>query len=891
MNSLPYIPDYYQLHTRHITNQGAIVLAPHARFTILTSRMIRMEYSPVDEFEDRASQVFWFREQPIPEYKAKRTSQGLDIYTEHLHLRYKSVLGFIQNGLSIKLLQSNITWHYGDIDPDNLLGTGRTLDEANGAIELDAGLVSRSGWSVIDDTQGLVFNESGWLELRNKPSGTQDLYFLGYGHDYQNCLKDYCEISGSAALIPRWALGNWWSRYWEFSQQELSDLMLEFRQRQVPLSVCIIDMDWHVTKTNNQSSGWTGYTWNNKLFPDPRGFLAFLHSLDLHTALNLHPAEGIHPHEAMYSQMATSLGVDPASEEPIKYNPVDPIFVNAHFKYLHHPQEEAGVDFWWMDWQQGNPTNLPGLNLLWWINHLHFMDLSRTGSKRSFIFSRWGGLGSHRYPIGFSGDTIVSWASLAFQPYMTATAANVGYGWWSHDIGGHMRGIEDAELFTRWVQFGVFSPIMRLHSTKNPYHERRPWGYDAETFQITRYAMQLRHSLIPYLYSMAWKNHDDGTVLVHPMYYLRPEDDRAYLCPNQYTFGSELVVAPFISPVDKDTCLSRQVIWLPEGAWYGFFENHYYSGDSWHALYGAINEIPVFAREGAIVPLAEMSGWAGIDNPDKLVVHIFPGRSNQFNLYEDDGESSSYLDGLYSIAHMKLDWTDKEVKFSVCPANSDRSYFPKQREVQLIFHTICCPDQIMLKINDRESSASTAYDAQKGNFSITGILLTPNDSFKVVLMSNLDFNFRIPYQKPCLQKMLRAFRVNSNVKYAMSCNLDPLLENPDKLAAYVVSLSSSQQRALFEVLTGAGCEHITNILDELVVFWNNSELEKVTYSRSGEPQYLFEKSVVPKFMGYRVGKIPLKTKIAWNLSYFGLLNVKLVQKLPAGEKFMYPGPD
>src|SRR5690606_29482521 len=124
---------------------------------------------------------------------------------------------------------------------------------------------------------------------------------------------------------------------------------------------------------------------------------------------------------------------------------------------------------------------------------------------RTFIFSRWGGLGNHRYPIGFSGDTHVTWRSLAYQPYFTATAANVGYGWWSHDIGGHTFGIEEPELYLRWVQYGVFSPIFRLHSTKNHFHERLPWKYDAEIGRLASDMLRLRHQLIPYLYSMSWK--------------------------------------------------------------------------------------------------------------------------------------------------------------------------------------------------------------------------------------------------------------------------------------------------------------------------------------------------------------------------------------------------
>jgi alpha-glucosidase (family GH31 glycosyl hydrolase) len=128
----------------------------------------------------------------------------------------------------------------------------------------------------------------------------------------------------------------------------------------------------------------------------------------------------------------------------------------------------------------------------------------------------------------------VSWESLAFQPYFTATASNVAYGWWSHDIGGHMQGSEDGELYARWVQFGVFSPILRLHSTNNPYQDRRPWAQDAQFFPVIRDALQLRHQLIPYVYTMAWRNHVEGLPLITPMYYEHPEAEAAYRCPQQY---------------------------------------------------------------------------------------------------------------------------------------------------------------------------------------------------------------------------------------------------------------------------------------------------------------------------------------------------------------------
>ena len=194
------------------------------------------------------------------------------------------------------------------------------------------------------------------------------------------------------------------------------------------------------------------------------------------TSLNLHPASGIQPWEDHYPQMAKAMGIDPATQKYVPFDITDKKFAINYMNLIHHPLEKQGIDFWWLDWQQEHTTKMAGVTPTWWLNYVHFTDQQREG-KRPLLFHRWGGLGNHRYQIGFSGDTVSVWDSLAFQPWFTATAANVGYAYWSHDIGGHMPGAVEPELYTRWVQFGAFSPILRTHTTKNPETERRIWAY------------------------------------------------------------------------------------------------------------------------------------------------------------------------------------------------------------------------------------------------------------------------------------------------------------------------------------------------------------------------------------------------------------------------------
>jgi hypothetical protein len=318
-----------------IASSESIITLGNVRFTVLTSRLIRLEYSMDGTFEDRPSQPFWFRKQPVPAIRRTVSERMIEIETGDLLLRYRpSRWGFTRWTLSITLKGTDVTWRYGDSSrrAGNLKGTARTLDGDFGNTRLEDGLVSRAGWSLVDDSRSLVFNESGWLDPR--PRKRKDLYFFGYGKDAAACLRDFTRVAGPIPMIPRYILGNWWSRYWDYSQDELQSLMEEFRSRDIPLSVCIVDMDWHITRTGNKSDGWTGYTWNRELFPDPQGFIDHLHEQGLRTALNLHPARGIHPHEEQYEAMAQWMGVDPASKEPIPLRTVVTAgFCSSFFKY------------------------------------------------------------------------------------------------------------------------------------------------------------------------------------------------------------------------------------------------------------------------------------------------------------------------------------------------------------------------------------------------------------------------------------------------------------------------------------------------------------------------------------------------------------------------------
>ena len=652
-----------------IADPKAIVLNNEVRFTVLTPQMIRLEWSEDKKFEDRASLVFINRSLPVPQFESKEEigsegSRWLVIQTEKLRLSYKVNSGsfnFENLKIIFELNNSLSTWYPGMKDTTNLFGTIRTLDAINGATPLDPGILSKDGWTLIDDSERPLFVDSDWDWVISRPEGNrQDWYFMGYRHDYKKQLYDFTQVTGKIPMPPKFAFGIWWSRYWNYTDEELIDLVNQFNIFGVPLDVLVVDMDWHLTQVGKWdwgkldqaglTFGWTGYTWNKDYFPDPKAFLDWTESKGLKVTLNLHPASGIQPHEVQYTKMAKAMGINPESKKYIPFDITEKKFAENYFDIVIHPLEKMGVDFWWLDWQQWHTTAIPGVTPTWWLNYVFFSDMERQ-KKRPILFHRWGGLGNHRYQIGFSGDVVSSWESLTFQIYFTSTASNVGFGYWSHDIGGHMPGPVSPELYTRWVQFGVFSPILRTHSSKNPLAERRIWGYPYEYFKVMREAFLLRHTLIPYIYTGSRQAYDTGISLIHPMYYDHPDNDEAYEFKEQYMFGNDILAAPITSPIDSVTHFASKEIWLPEGEWFEWYTGTIQKGPAVINRSFSLDEIPIYVKAGAIIPM-QLSEGPLDKSVNPLVLSVFPGDSGSVKIYEDDGNSLGYKNGEFSLTNV-----------------------------------------------------------------------------------------------------------------------------------------------------------------------------------------------------------------------------------------------
>ncbi len=676
------------------------------RISLLTSRLLRTEKGT---FVDLPTQTVQNREFCVPKYTLTENEKYIEIQTEDLLFRVKKSSGEV---VYAAFPPHSYTKNFGK---KPLPGTARTLDRANGSVKLENGITSRFGTSVMDDSKSLIINPDGSISPRLR---CRDRYWFAYGSDYLAQLRDFYKLTGEVPLIPKYALGNWWSRYRAYTQDEYREVIRKFIDRNIPITVATIDMDWHWTDVvsrfgseakpskptckeeiifNTLMPGWTGYSWNTELFPNYRELLSWLHNNGFRVTLNVHPSQGVRFFEDGYEDICHKLGRDPSTRECVPFDAADPDFMKAYFEVLHHPFENDGVDFWWIDWQQGTKTKIPGLDPLWALNHYHTLDSAR-GEKRPLILSRYSGLGAHRYPLGFSGDTICSWKSLKFQPYFTNCAANSGYTWWSHDIGGHMHGVQDDELYLRWLQYGVFSPINRLHSSNSDFMGKEPWKRSYAVSVVAEEFLRLRHKMIPFLYTANYRTHTEGEPICMPMYY-RYHCDDAYKTKNQYIFGGQLVVCPITRPADKRLNLSYADVWLPKGRFTDIFNGRIYEGGRWVRMYRDFDSIPVLAPEGTIVPMYRNDVTNDLSLSQPLEVHIWRGNGS-YDLYEDDGETNAYRNGNYAITSFKLEETKKGIRLTVTPPQKGAGLLPKEREIFIRFRDIDT-NEIRITLSDQ----------------------------------------------------------------------------------------------------------------------------------------------------------------------------------------------
>ncbi len=687
-----------------ISDNKSIFKGINYRITILSERLVRFEYSLNGNFYDGATEIVHNRNFPTPKIKVEQDEKYLVISTKYFILQYAKEKPFKgpsfapDSNLKVKLVNTDKIWYFNHPEARNFKGSAFSIEDFGSETNLSKGLYSTDGFASLDDSHSLLINADGFMEPNTNKR--VDLYLFAYRRDFGLCLKDYFTLTGFPPMLPRYALGIWWNRDQIYSFEDLKKLISIFHKNEIPLSVLLLSEFWHNKDKSNYNLYKTGYTFNKELFPNPREFTDYMHSRGIYIGLNLDGSEGITAMDDGYAQMCQEL--NNPSDKLIPFKVLDKDFIVSYFNNLINPLYALGVDFFWLDSKDEITTRA--------LNYYHFNDYKKFPEKRGIIFSRNGGKSAHKYPIHYSGETKVGWDTLKYLPYFNSTASNIGLSWWSHDVGGFKSGIEDSELYLRYVEFATYSPIFRFSAKRGLYYKREPWLWDMKTYTIVKDYCKLRHKLIPYIYTENYKHYKTCLPLVQPLYYYYPElfDEPNYR--NEYYFGSELLVAPITKP--KDDVMNRSVerIFLPKGIWYDFKTGKKFIGNKRYVSFFKEEDYPVFAKAGTIIPLSKLG--ENINNtmaPSEMEIDVFPGSSNVYRLYEDDGISSKYEDGYFIITAIDFNYSKDNYNLSIQPVEGKTGIIPNNRNYYIRFRNTRMPDNIYVTINKEVVKDYKAY--------------------------------------------------------------------------------------------------------------------------------------------------------------------------------------
>lgn len=689
-------------------NEKVIFKGDKYRITVLSERLLRLEYSEEGFFYNGLTENVINRKFPLPEFKINEDAKYLEITSRYFKLQYQKGKPFIGPKLApdayfkVTLLNTDKLWYFNHPEVRNFKGASFGFEQ-NNTFKMSNGLYSTDGFASLDDSKTMFFDDDGFLE--KKESTRIDTYLFVYRRDFGLCLKDYFMLTGRPPLIPRYALGIWWNRDKIYSFDDTKEVLTSFNKNQIPFSVLLLGDKWNKKPINEGKADLdykTGFSFNKELFESPEDFTKYMHDRGVRIGISLTPDGKINNYEDNYNQLAVSLGIDDGN--PIAFNVYDKKFIQQYFEHIINPINKIGIDFYWLNYK--NPDDLHSINAL---NNYHFNDYKKYQSQRGLILAHSGVAAAHRYPVHYSGQTLVSWDTLKQLPYYNSQASNIGVSWWSHDVGGYKEGIEDHELYTRHVQLATYSPIFRFSAKYGHYYKREPWKWDSNTLNIVRRYCQLRHRLIPYLYSFAFRYYKNGLPVIQPLYYEVPEifDEPEY--KNEYYFGSELFIAPITTKKDEVMNRSVQRTYLPKGTWYDFKTGKKFPGDKRYVTFYTDEDYPVYAKAGSIIPLAILGKNINVTNPpEDLEIHIFPGKSNIFKLYEDDGYSSLYEEGYYILSTIDYNYLANNYTVIIRPIEGKTGIIPDKRNYKIRFRNTREANEVIVNIN-KESSEYTSY--------------------------------------------------------------------------------------------------------------------------------------------------------------------------------------
>ena len=682
-----------------MTDSKNIIQGRNYRITLLSERLVRLEYSKNGVFEDHKTSLVVNRNFPKVSFFRDTTETILQVKTSYFTLTYVMEKPIVPSkmmatsNLKISLNGTDKEWYPGHVEARNFGGLNYSLDDFNGKLKLDKGLYSTDGFVSIDDSNSLIFNGNDYLERENKET---DIYVFMYKKDLGLCLQDYFLLTGYPSLIPRYALGNWWYKDEDYNIYQVDEVIKDFIKNNIMLSVFILG-----------DKALDNYRLDSKKFNE-NNIRQYFDYYNIRYGLTINPDIVITKDNSRYSELVNvivptnSNKKKKSNDSKIYFVPYNNDKIKVYFDTIIKPLMKSNPSIFNIDYYNYNDKKG-----LWLLDTYHYNMLN--SNERNVILTRNANIAPHRYPILYTGKTKVSWDILNAIPFYNLSAANMGVSWIAHAIGGFYGGIEDRELYIRYIQLGTFSPILMLASAGGKYYKREPWKWNSLDQNIINYYLNLRNRLIPYIYTEAYNYHKYGKPVIIPLYYSYPRAYDEPLYRNEYFFGSNILIAPITKLKNKVMNRVVQRVFVPNGTWYDFITGKKFIGNKYYISFYRDDEYPVFCKEGAIIPL---SLDRTVNIPTNLELQIFPGVSSSYDLYEDDGVSYKYLTNKeYLMTTISYDYAPNDYVVKI--KKKEGNYQEFRRNYYIRFRNVRKPDSVEVLVNGTKKEVK--YNTDKND--------------------------------------------------------------------------------------------------------------------------------------------------------------------------------
>lgn len=668
--------------SKKLSNIDSIIKGEKYRFTVLTERLIRLEYSESSKFTDNLTVSIRNREFPKPEFNIIDTSTTLEIETKYFHIVYEKEAPLIgpSNNPSmyfyVKINNTDEVWYPNKKDNENIRGNYRSLnDNLNGET-----LFSRNKYAVIDESLSPVIDENGYFNFVDSKT---DIYLFVYNNDFSLALQDYLTLTGKASLIPKYSFGNILLDNRKINSENVIKTIEEFKNIDIYLSTYILG---NFQKEN------TVFLFDKDRFENPKELIKNIHKMGVFLGIKVNPQNGFNEKELNYVELRKFLSPDNNNLIPCEGN--DAKFIDTYIKALIRPIKENGIDFIMNDYEGD-------IYSMWGLNHYTYLNEARKESTRGFIISKNSTISPHLYPITYTGDYVSSFENLekiverqnAYYSNLSIMQANL--------INGSSNYINNPNLYIRSLQYNIFSPVSILEFSDLKYNISKPWEYGGEYLNLSKELLNLRQRLVPFLYSEYYNYSHKGFLMFQPLYFSMPDALKYKEYKKEYYLANTFLVVPIVKDFVKSTRYTKVDYFLPKGNWYNYFSSEFYEGAKKYSSYFRIDEYPIFVRPGSVIVKNNDLYPYSYTNPKNLLIEFFPGAGKTYMLYEDDGISQKYLEGNYMKTQISYRNELKEYTIDIKPIEGKSGVIPEFRNYTLVFKNIKNPSLVLVKTMEK----------------------------------------------------------------------------------------------------------------------------------------------------------------------------------------------